>query len=143
MPDMQDYTFQIFALYAAINALIMLALGMLVVRARVKTRTDIGDGGIAEMAGPLRAHANNTEYVPMALLLMYALLPLGGSVWLLHGVGIPLTLGRLIHAFALSRNVGPSAGRFIGMILTWLAYVVAIVAVAYLAVTTMMAQPSY
>ena len=40
------------------------------------------------MAAPLRAHANNTEYVPMALLLMWALAsPIGGSIWLVHGVG--------------------------------------------------------
>jgi len=134
---MQQNAFQIFAFYAAANALIMLVLGMLVVRARVKTRTNIGDGGIPEMAGPLRAHANNTEYVPMALLLMWLILPLGGSIWLIHGAGIPLTLGRLIHGYALSRNTGPSAGRFIGMILTWIAYVVAIVGVVYLAATTM------
>lgn len=142
MSDMQQYSFQIFGLYAAANGLIMLVLGMLVTRARVKTRTDIGDGGIAEMAGPLRAHANNTEYVPMALLLMWTMLPLGGSVWLIHGAGIPLTLGRLIHGYALSRNVGPSMGRFVGMVLTWIAYVVAIVGVAYLAITGMTAQPS-
>src|SRR5581483_5068000 len=134
---MQQYAFQIFAFYAAANALIMLLLGMLVVRARVKTRTNIADGGIPEMARPLRAHENNTHYVPMALLLMWLILPLGGSIWLIHGAGIPLTLGRLIHGYALSRNTGPSAGRFIGMILTWIAYVVAIVGVVYLAATTM------
>ncbi len=136
---MQQNAFQIFAFYAAANALIMLVLGMLVVRARVKTRTAIGDGGIPEMAGPLRAHANNTEYVPMALILMWLILTLGGSVWLIHGAGLPLTIGRLIHGFALSRNTGPSAGRFVGMILTWIAYVVAIAGVVYLAATTMTA----
>ena len=139
---MQQYAFQIFAFYAAANAFIMLVLGVLVVRARVKTRTDIGDGGKPEMAGPLRAHANNAEYVPMALLLMWLILPLGGSVWLIHGAGIPLTLGRLIHAFALSRNTGPSGGRFIGMILTWIAYIVAIVGVVSLGITTMSAPAS-
>ena len=139
MADMQSYTLQIFALYAAVNALIMLILGMLVTRARVRTQTDIGDGGIAEMAGPLRAHANNTEYVPMALLLMLALLPLGGSVWLLHGIGAPLTIGRILHGIGLSRNVGPSGLRFIGMILTWIAYIVGIVGVVYMAYTTMSA----
>lgn len=142
MPDMQGFTFQIFALYAALNAFIMLILGILVVRARFRTRTVIGDGGIAEMAGPLRAHANNAEYVPMAILLMWTMVPLGASVWLLHATGISLTLGRLIHGFALSRNVGPSIGRQIGMTLTWLTYVIAIVGVAYLAITSMMAASS-
>jgi len=125
--------FHVFAFYAALNGLIMLILGVLVVRARVKTKTPIGDGGKPEMAGPLRAHGNNTEYVPMALLLMWALLPLGGSAWLLHAVGAPLTLGRLLHAVGLSRNTGPTPLRLIGMALTWIAYAAGIVAAFWLA----------
>ncbi|HEX4533654.1 MAG TPA: MAPEG family protein, partial [Rhizomicrobium sp.] len=88
-----------------------------------------------EMAAPLRAHANNTEYVPMALLLMWALLPMGGSVWLIHGIGLPLTIGRIAHAVGLSGNAGPSPLRSIGMILTWIAYIVGIVGVAYVAIS--------
>jgi uncharacterized membrane protein YecN with MAPEG domain len=117
-----------FGFYTALNALIMLALSILVVRARVVTETLIGDDGKPTMAAPLRAHANNTEYVPMALLLMWGLAsPIGGSIWLIHGVGVPLTLGRLVHAIGLSRSTGTSTLRFLGMILTWIAYIVGIV----------------
>ncbi len=117
-----------FGFYTALNALIMLVLSILVVRARVATKTEIGDGGKPAMAGPLRAHANNTEYVPMALLLMWALTTqLGVSIWLIHGVGGPLTLGRLLHAIGLSRSTGTSTLRFLGMILTWIAFIVGIV----------------
>lgn len=117
-----------FGFYTALNALIMLVLSILVVRARVVTGTEIGDGGKREMAAPLRAHANNAEYVPMALLLMWALAsPIGGSIWLIHGVGAPLTLGRLIHAIGLSRSTGVSSLRFLGMVLTWIAFIVGIV----------------
>ncbi|HEY5338990.1 MAG TPA: MAPEG family protein [Rhizomicrobium sp.] len=122
-----------FGFYVALNALIMLVLSMLVVRARVSTRTDIGDGGKPEMAGPLRAHANNTEYVPMALLLMWALVsPLGGSIWLVHGVGLPLTIGRLLHSIGLTQSTGPGGLRFIGMIFTWISFIVGIVGVLWL-----------
>jgi uncharacterized membrane protein YecN with MAPEG domain len=124
--------FHVFALYAALNALIMLILGLLVSRARIKTQTDIGDGGKPEMAAPLRAHGNNTEYVPMALLLMWALTPLTGAVWLIHAVGAPLTIGRILHAIGLSRSAGPSVLRFTGMILTWIAFVIGIVALFWL-----------
>ncbi len=133
MLDAFNEPFHLFAFYAAINAFIMLVLGMLVVRARVKTETGIGDGGNPAMARPLRAHANNTEYTPMALLLMWALMPLGGSVWVIHAIGVPLTLGRLFHGIGLSRNEGPSALRLIGMVLTFLAYIVGIVACLWLA----------
>jgi hypothetical protein len=129
-----ESSFFSFAFYVAINALIMLVLGILVTRARVKTETTIGDGGIPEMAGPLRAHANNTEYVPMALMLMWVLcLPaIGGSIWLIHGIGVPLTVGRILHAIGLSRSIGPSTMRLIGMVLTWIAYIVGIVGILYL-----------
>jgi uncharacterized protein len=118
----------LFGFYTALNALIMLLLSILVVRARVVTQTLIGDDGKPSMAAPLRAHANNTEYVPMALLLMWGLAsPIGGSTWLIHGVGVPLTLGRLLHAIGLSRSTGTSTFRFLGMVLTWIAYIVGIV----------------
>jgi uncharacterized protein len=122
-----------FGIYTALNALIMLVLSILVVRARVTTRTEIGDGGKPEMAAPLRAHANNSEYVPMALLLLWALAsPLGGTIWMIHGVGAPLTLGRLLHAIGLSGSTGPSSLRLVGMVLTWIAYVVGIASIFYL-----------
>jgi uncharacterized membrane protein YecN with MAPEG domain len=117
-----------FGFYTALNAFIMLVLGILVTRARVATQTEIGDGGKPAMAAPLRAHANNTEYVPMALLLMWALAsPIGGSIWLIHGVGAPLTLGRIFHGIGLSRSTGTSTLRLLGIVLTWIAYIVGIV----------------
>ncbi len=125
--------FHIFALYAVLNALIMLILGLLVTRARVVTHTDIGDGGKPEMAGPLRAHANNTEWVPMAMILMWLFCPLGAPWWLLHVMGVPLTLGRILHAVGMSQSTGPTPMRSAGMILTWLAYIIGIAGVIYLA----------
>jgi uncharacterized membrane protein YecN with MAPEG domain len=119
--------FRMVAFYIAINAAIMLALSLLVVRARVKTEVEIGDGGDPLMMGPLRAHGNNTEYVPVPLLLMLMTASLGGSFWLVHAIGLPLTLGRIVHGVGLSGNVGTSLLRFIGMILTWFAFTAGIV----------------
>jgi uncharacterized membrane protein YecN with MAPEG domain len=125
-----------FGFYVALNALVMLVLGILVVRARIVTKTDIGDGGKPEMAGPLRAHGNNSEWVPMGLLLMWSLASLPtGSIWLIHGVGVPLTLGRIAHAIGLSGNTGPGPLRLVGMVLTWIAYIVGIVGVLWLVFT--------
>jgi uncharacterized membrane protein YecN with MAPEG domain len=129
-----ESNFYAFGFYAALNALIMLVLGILVVRARVATRTDIGDGGIAEMAGPLRAHGNNTEYVPMALLLLWALasVPPSASIWVMHAAGATLTIGRICHAIGLSQSTGPGTLRLIGTMLTWISFIVGIVGVLYL-----------
>jgi len=124
--------FPALALYAATNALIMLVLGVLVVRARVKTRTEIGDGGNPAMMAAVRAHANNTEYVPVALLLMLILIPLRANAYVIHAIGATLTIGRLLHAFGLSRNVGTSLPRFLGMLLTWISYLIAIISILWL-----------
>ena len=121
-----------FGFYAGLNALIMLVLSMRVVRARVRTGTAIGDGGKPQMAAPLRAHANNAEYVPIALILLWALAsPLGRSIWLIHGMGVSLTIGRILHAIGLSRSTGPSTLRLVGMALTWIAYVIGIAGVLW------------
>jgi len=125
--------FRVAAVYVATNALIMLVLGMLVVRARVATRTEIGDGGSPAMQGPLRAHGNNTENVPLPLLMMLFICSLGGPVLLIHAVGAPLTLGRIAHAVGLTQSVGVSIPRFIGMTLTWIAFIVGVAACLWLA----------
>jgi uncharacterized membrane protein YecN with MAPEG domain len=127
-----ESSYYAFGFYAAVNALIMLALSMRVVRARFRTNTAIGDGGKPEMAAPLRAHANNAEYIPVALILLWALAsPLGRSIWLIHGMGVTLTLGRILHAIGLSRSIGPSPLRLAGMVLTWIALVVGIAGVLW------------
>jgi uncharacterized membrane protein YecN with MAPEG domain len=133
-----ESSYYAFAFYTALNALTMLILGMLVTRARVRTQTDIGDGGKPEMAGPLRAHANNAEWTPMALLMMWVLtLPtFGASIWVIQGMGLTLTIGRLLHGIGITRSIGPSALRFIGMILTWISYVIGIVSILWLIFTS-------
>ncbi|HWD27718.1 MAG TPA: MAPEG family protein [Rhizomicrobium sp.] len=135
MDDASPFTLPLpmVALYAALNALIMLVLAMLVVRARVRTRTEIGDGADPALLGPLRAHGNNTENVPMAIVLLMLLYATGASVLVIHVVGGTLTLGRLFHAFGLSRNVGASTPRLIGMALTWLSLIIAIAILLWLA----------
>ncbi|MEQ1890684.1 MAG: MAPEG family protein, partial [Alphaproteobacteria bacterium] len=50
-------------LYIGLNALIMLILALLVVRGRLQTSIEIGDGGNEDMIKATRAHGNNVEYV--------------------------------------------------------------------------------
>jgi uncharacterized membrane protein YecN with MAPEG domain len=132
MPAILLAPFPVLALYAAVNALIMLVLGILVVRARVKTHTEIGAGADPAMMAAIRAHANNTEYVPLALLLMLILIPLRASAMVIHVVGATLTIGRILHAVGLSRSAGTSLPRLLGIVLTWLSYLIAIAAILWL-----------
>lgn len=110
----------IFAFYAGLCGLILLALSVLVVRARVTTETIIGDAGKEAMIRATRAHANASEYVPISLILLGALVALETPVWLLHTLGASLVVARLLHAAGLHQTSGTSFGRFTGTILQWL-----------------------
>ena len=43
---------------------------------------------------------------------------------MIHGVGATLLLGRIVHAIGLLFQKGPSLGRVVGMVLTYLALLV-------------------
>jgi uncharacterized membrane protein YecN with MAPEG domain len=116
---------KITALYASLNAIVMMVLAVLVVRHRWRARVGLGDGGDAALARAVRAHGNNVEYVPYALVLLL-LLELGQfPLWALHALGLALTLGRIAHGYGLSRSDRESVGRAAGVIMTWLVMLIA------------------
>ena len=107
------------SLYAALLALLFVALAGLVVRARWKYRTGLGIGTEPGMERAVRVHANFVEYVPLALV-MLLLAELGGArPLLLHACGGVLLASRLLHAYGLSSTSGRSFGRFWGTAGTW------------------------
>lgn len=124
---------QVFALYAALNAVIILALALLVVRARRRHKVQLGDGGNPELLRAQRAHGNAIEYVPLILILLLTLAGLKASLVVVHVIGGLLTFGRLLHAIGLSRSSGVSIGRAGGILLTWTALLLAIVACLFYA----------
>lgn len=127
---------QVFALYAALNGLIVLVLALLVVRQRFRTKVMLGDGGDPALLRAQRAHGNAIEYVPLVLVLLLAMAGLRTSMLMLHVVGGLLTAGRILHAVGLSRSAGTSAGRALGTLLTWAALIVAIVVLLFAALRT-------
>ena len=112
------------ALWAGLLGLLMLALAMLVVRARQSENVIFGDGGNLILLQRIRVHGNFTEYVPMGVLLMLVLELNGASAAVLHGIGGSLFAARLLHAFGLSSSTGTTLGRFSGTVLTWLVVLV-------------------
>ena len=112
------------ALYAGLVMLLLLVLAMPVSRLRGKLHIGLGDGGNPALARAIRTHANLAEWgVPVLLLLLVAELNRAPAV-LLHAAGIVLVIGRLLHAFGLSRTGGASFGRMYGAGFTWLVLVV-------------------
>ena len=115
------------AFYAGLNALIGLALAFNVVRLRLKHRVQLGTGGNAAMEQAIRAHGNFVEYAPFILLLMLLDAMGGESLYWLHGMGIALTVARLLHPWGLLGSPGTSVGRFAGINLTWIVMIVALI----------------
>ena len=122
---------QITAFYAALLGLLVLLLAIRVVQGRWSKRIGLGDGGQAEMTRRIRAHGNAAETIPLALVLLLALeLTNVGATWL-HGFGIALVAGRVLHAWGLSRHGGTSFGRMVGTVLTFGAIAVMCVLALY------------
>lgn len=107
-------------LIASLHVVLMVVLAARVAIFRYNAKIALGDGEDKVMRRRIRAHGNFIEYVPLALL-MLALLEIAGvdARWL-WGFGGTLLVGRLMHAYGLSRRSGTSPGRFLGTLLTWL-----------------------
>ncbi len=105
--------------YAALLALLLLVLSALVIRQRLRHRTAIGLGSAEGLLRASRAHANFAEYVPFALLLMLLLEQGAAPAWLLHALGLALLLGRLSHAYGISRMPERLLFRQVGMLCTF------------------------
>jgi len=108
------------ALYAAILAFIIVALGINVTVHRVKLGVPLGDGGNPQMLRMIRLHGNAVEYIPLALVLMLAYEINGGWHTALHIIGIALVAGRLIQTWAMWSTEIAGPGRGPGQTLTWL-----------------------
>ncbi len=107
--------------YAAALTVLLIALSANVIAFRRKNRVALGDAGNKILQNRIRAQANFIEYVPMALVLML-MAELGGTqaVWL-HGVGLCLVVGRMVHAYHLTYAPVKYVLRTVGIILTFFA----------------------
>ena len=99
-------------LFASLHVLLMLALAVPVVLHRNTHKIGIGDGGDKRLARKIRVHGNFVEYVPFALLVLALLELCGLPVAWVWGFGGALFLGRLLHAFGLSRSGGYSVSTY-------------------------------
>jgi hypothetical protein len=106
--------------YAAVLALIIVALGINVTVHRARLKISLGDGGDPLMLRMIRLHGNAIEYVPLALVLMLTYEINGGMHIALHIIGIALIAGRLIQTAAMWSTATPGLGRGSGQTLTWL-----------------------
>jgi uncharacterized membrane protein YecN with MAPEG domain len=130
---MIDFILPVSTLYVGLNGLIGLVLAMLVSRRRMAAKISIGDGGDPELMRVIRAHANFSEYAPLALLFIVVLELGPAPSWLLHALGATFTVGRLAHAQGMIASARPGPARGLGVLATWLVYIVGPLACLYYA----------
>lgn len=109
------------ALYAAILAALFIALSARVIVWRRSRGVEIGDGEDRELLRRMRVHANCAEYAPIALITLGLAESLDAPAFALHAIGLTMTAGRLVHAYALSQTPHVLALRVLGMVLTFVA----------------------
>ncbi len=111
-------------IYLALLAILFVPFTMRVGAYRVKNKVNLGDGGDPELIKRIRGQGNFVETVPLAILLIVIMEVLGaGDMWL-HGLGIALVAGRLLHYLGVT-DLGPFVCRPIGMFATMAVYLVA------------------
>jgi uncharacterized protein len=109
----------------AILAVGAAGLAIWVIVQRVRLKVEWGDGGNRHMAQAVRAHANFSEHVPMALLALGACELAGASRPLVMGMAASLIAARILSAYGLTRSLGPSLARQAGASITIAAMLVA------------------
>lgn len=110
---------EITSIYAALLALLFLALSLRVVRFRREHRLSLGDAGNTSLLKRMRAQANCAEYTPIGLLLLLLVEMQGAPAILVHLLGLALLVGRILHAYGFSTSPPKMALRIAGMVLTF------------------------
>lgn len=117
------------ALYAAILGFLGAALTINAIRHRVRSGVSTGDGKDARLAQAIRAHANFSEQVPLALLVISFAEVLGSRPLVVHVLGVVLVGARLVSAYALNQSLTQSPQRNFSAAVTQLVVVAASAAI--------------
>lgn len=119
------------ALYTGLCILLLLFLALRVVVVRRRERIGLGTGGSRGLEQRVRAHANATEYLPVALVGLLLVELSGYPSGLVHALGLTLLVSRAAHAWGLAQSAGTSLGRFWGTFGTWLMLLVTAAALVW------------
>ena len=94
-------------IYASLSAFTIVWLSLHVIKTRHREKVSIGDGGLEKLRASMAAQSNAVEYIPITLLLLFALEFNSAPLAIVHAFGIALVVGRVIHARAmLTENLG-------------------------------------
>lgn len=125
---------QIIPVYAALLAILFVVLSVRTLNLRRQLKIGLGDQGNLQLLRAVRVHANFAEYVPLALLLSYAVEALAAPSFLVHALGLVLLFARLCHAYGVSQAKENYIFRVAGMAMT---FTVILTASTYILLRTM------
>ncbi len=114
-------------LYAALLAVLFIILSVRVMRTRRQERVAVGDGGSLRLRRAIRAHANFSEYVPLALILVTFVEMQQFAPIIVHTLCLMLITGRVCHAYGVSQEDEDFRFRVAGMALTFTPIAIAMV----------------
>jgi uncharacterized membrane protein YecN with MAPEG domain len=115
---------RVISAYAALLALLFVALSVRTLRLRRRLRIAIGDAGNQTMLRAMRVHSNFAEYVPLGIVLLYFVEARGAPPALVHGLCLCLLTGRISHAIGVSQADENFRFRVAGMALTFTTLIV-------------------
>ncbi len=104
--------------YAALLALIYVALSFRVIRLRQVLRVSLGDGNDKQLKRAIRVHGNFSEYVPFTLIMIYFTEVQSQNALLIHGLCIAFVLARLSHIYGVSQLKENLIFRVFGLFIT-------------------------
>ena len=107
--------------YAAGLAFLFVLLSVNVIGARREQWIVFGAPGNSDLERRVRVHGNFAEYAPFALLLLAMAELRGTPPLVLHALCVSLLLGRLSHAWGVSRTEEDLRFRVFGMAATFAA----------------------
>lgn len=110
---------------AGVLALILVWLTWATIGQRVKSETEIGDGGNLQLQRAIRCHGNFIEYAPLALILIGLLEFQNAPDFLVMGLAGAFVIARLLHPIGMKMDKAPNAPRVIGTMGTLAVLVVA------------------
>ena len=89
------------AIYASLAAFLIVWLSLNAIKKRYINKVSVGDDGVEELKLAIAAQSNAIEYIPIALMLLFAVEYNQGDIYLVHVLGIALISDRVIHAIGL------------------------------------------
>jgi hypothetical protein len=112
-------------IYAAILAIVYIALSVWVINTRRGEKISYGDSGNGTMLKAIRTHSNFAEYAPFGVLLIAMVELQGASGLLVNLLGLCLLAGRVLHAYGFGKTPQIVILRQLGMGLTFTSILVA------------------